>query len=240
MKIPQISDESQLKLVLLHYKKFYLSLLIIVICIVLMVTFIIPQLEQYSQQRGQIQEVNERIAILERNIGYINAVNQEEQDKTLALVLTALPDDKDYSGILFGVRSASAKAGVGIGDFTFQVGELSAKSIITKNLPVLSLNLTIVGSPQDVQKFLIELSHTLPLSNVTEISLGSQNSELLAEFYYKPIPQLRMNYVQPILQTSGANNTMLEELGQWKSEQPVLDIITPLEGSSSAGQAFGF
>jgi len=241
MKVPQISEESQVKRVFFHYKKFYISLVIIFVCLLLLFMVIVPQLQQYSEQRDQIAQVEERLDILRSNIAFIATTSPETQDKQLALVRAALPEDKDYSGILFGVRSASAKAGVGIGDFTFQVGELSAKNVITKNLPTLALTLNVVGSPQGVQKFLVQLSQTLPLSNITEIRIDRRSAKIVAEFYYKPMPSLRINYAQPILRPSKVQITMLEQLAAWKEEQPLLDIIAPdLDSTSSGSTTFGF
>lgn len=236
-----ISDENQLKLVLLHYKKFYISLGIIVLCVILFFTFIIPQIQQYSEARVQIQEVQDRILILEKNISFLSNVNEQEQNAQTATVLAALPEDKDYAGILFAVKSASSKAGVGIGDFTFQVGELSAKSVITKNLPTISMQVNVVGDPVAIEKFLLAIAETLPLSNITEVTMGSRSTEVVLEFYYKPIATLRMNYAQPFVQMSPQNKNLLDQLTKWQTAQPILYFdSSPLESSSSAGGVFGF
>lgn len=241
MTIPNISDQSEIKRLLVHYKKFYISFGIIMLCGILFFTFIVPQIQQYSEARAQIQEVQNRITILQKNISFLSSLNDSEQNAQLATVLAALPEDKDYAGILLAVQSASSKAGVGISDFTFQVGELSAKSIITKTLPTVSMHLNVLGTPNTVEKFLIEISQTLPLSNITEVSMGSRSSEVVLEFYYKPIAALRMNYAQPFVQPTNQNKGLLDELKNWRSAQPIFDLApSSLESSSSAGEVFGF
>jgi Tfp pilus assembly protein PilO len=127
MTITQVPDQSELLRVLAHYKKFYISLGIILVCIVLFMFVIIPQFQQYSLQKNEIDEVQQRVNVLTNNLSFLSRLNQQEQTTQLTTVLAALPDDKDYAGILFAVKNASAKAGVGLGDFTFQVGELSQK-----------------------------------------------------------------------------------------------------------------
>lgn len=234
MTITQAPDQNEVMRVLMHYKKFYISLAIIAICIGLFMFVIIPQFQQYGQQKDEIAEVQNRINILTNNNAFLSRLNQEEQTQQLNTVLSALPADKDYAGILSAVKSASAKAGVGLGDFTFQVGELSQKSIITKNLPTLQLILNVIGSPADVGRFLQELSQSIPLSNVAELKIGSDASRVVVEFYYKPIPQLQVNYAQPINPPSAQNKKTLENLSQWRVNQPNLETLLPLESSSSA------
>jgi hypothetical protein len=182
MTIPNISDQSEIKRLLVHYKKFYISFGIIMLCGILFFTFIVPQIQQYSEARAQIQEVQNRIIILQKNISFLSSLDDSEQNAQLTTVLAALPEDKDYAGILLAVRSASSKAGVGIGDFTFQVGELSAKSIITRTLPTVSMHLNVLGTPNTVEKFLIEISQTLPLSNITEVSIKSEGEDMTMAF----------------------------------------------------------
>lgn len=229
------TDQNQIKTVLLHYKRLYVPFGIVIVCLLLIFFVLIPQLQQYAQQRSQIKEVEQRITILKNNLSILSAINEEAAAKQLSVVLNALPEDKDFAGILYAVGSASSKAGVGIGDFTFQVGELSAKSVITKNLPTVIMNLNVLGPPQQVEIFLQELAKTFPLSNVTEISLNGTSSQLVVQFYYKPIPQLQVNYAQPMMRFSQSNTNLLNTLTTWKVLEPILDASQPeLVGSSSA------
>ena len=239
MIVTQTTDQNQVLKVLVHYKKFCVSLGIIVICLTLFIFIIFPQFQQYGQQTEETKEVQARVNILTNNLSFLSRLNQQDQIARLSTVLAALPDDKDYAGILFAVKNASAKAGVGLGDFTFQVGELSQKSVITKNLPTLQLTLHVLGSPKAVGDFLQELSQTVPLSNVTEIKMGASTAEVIVEFYYKPIPQLKVNYASPLLDISVQKKKSLDDINAWHVNEPNFDIVAPFEGSSSASP-FGF
>lgn len=239
MKQIQITEQSQLVTVLVHYKKFYISFGIILLCIVLIVIFIIPQIQQYNDQRAQVEEIQDRVAILNNNISYLKRINELEQNQQVLTVLDALSDDKDYSGILFAVRNASSKAGIGLGDFTFQVGELSTKGVITQALPTIQIKLNVIGTPQEVGNFLRELSHTLPLSNVKEVTINSTSSQIVVEFYYKPLPQLQINYAQPVVQINQTNRKILDQLQKWQSEQSDFDTFTPSTQASASASPFG-
>jgi Tfp pilus assembly protein PilO len=234
MTITQVPDQSELVRVLMHYKKFYISLGIILVCIGLFMFVIIPQFQQYSLQKNEIDEVQQRVAILNNNLSFLSRLNQQEQTAQLTTVLAALPDDKDYAGILFAVKNASAKAGVGLGDFTFQVGELSQKSVITQNAPTMQLILNVLGSPTEIQVFLTELSKSLPLANIKELKIGAESSRVVVEFYYKPVPQLQVNYGQPITPLSEQNRKNLGDLSLWRESGQSFDSLVSLESSSSA------
>lgn len=234
MNTLQLPDENQFKQVLLHYKKFYISLGIIVACLFLIMMVIIPQIQQYSEQKAQVAEVEQQIAILQKNIAAMRSVNQEEQGKQLALLLGILPEDKDYAGILFAVKSASSKSNVQLGDFTFSVGELSAKSVITKTVPNVSMKLEVSGSMSEINRFLIALSQTAPLVNVSEIQMSSKRATLLLQFYYKPIPQLKINVAQPIAALPAKNQTLVNSLSSWEVASNALDLNESIESSGSA------
>jgi hypothetical protein len=195
---------------------------------------IIPQFQQYSLQKNEIDEVQQRVNVLTNNLSFLSRLNQQEQTTQLTTVLAALPDDKDYAGILFAVKNASAKAGVGLGDFTFQVGELSQKSVITQNAPTIQLILNVLGSPAEIEVFLRELAKSIPLANVKELKIGGESSRIVVEFYYKPVPQLQVNYAQAIIPLSVQNRKNLEDLSQWKDSGPSFDSLIPFDSSSSA------
>lgn len=234
MNAIQLPDENQLKQVLLHYKKFYASLGIICICLVLIFTVIIPQIEQYAQQKAQVAEVEARIAVIQKNIAAMRAINQQEQATQLATALSVLPEDKDYAGMLFAVKAASAKSNVRIGDFTFSVGELSAKSVIKKTLPNVSMKLQVSGGINEINTFITALSQTAPIVNISEVHMGGKQANLILQFYYKPIPKLKINVTQPIPGLSAKNQTLLGNLSLWETAGVGIDASESIESSGSA------
>ena len=157
-------------------------------------------------------------------------------------MLTSLPQDKDYAGVLYAVKSASSKTGVGIGDFLFTVGELSAKNLVQKSLPTLALKLNLVGTPDKISAFLTELAKTLPLSNVTDVTINTKSADVRVEFYYKPISQLRVNYTQPVIEVSPINITLLDHLHSWRLSQAIFDNTGQLteRPASASASPFGF
>jgi hypothetical protein len=234
MSILKPADESQVKEVLLHYKKFYLSLGIIVVCISLFFLVIIPQVQQYFDQNSRVQDAENRVNTLQRNITLLSQINDEQQSKELKAALQALPEEKAYAGVLFAIRSASSKSGVGIGDFSFSIGELSAKNAISQKTLFIATTINVLGDAAGLSSFLTELSNTLPLSNVAEIHMNVNLSNVIVYFYYKPIPQLRVNYTQPLLSISGSNKTLLDSLSKIEIDEVGLFIPHSQSGSSSA------
>ncbi len=92
----------------------------------------------------------------------------------------------------------------------------------------------MIGSPAQVARFLKELSQTLPLSNVTEVAISTLSSDITAEFYYKSIPQLQINYTQPVMESTVQSEKVLEGLNNWQKTNASFDSLVPITGSASA------
>jgi len=210
-------NQSTIKILYTRYKEFILPLAIIFICAFLFLKFIIPQIKELRLERSQAQAARERIAVLKENLNILLKMDEGDQNLGFQIASSALPTEKDFVGILNAISTASYKANVPIGDFTFQVGELSTKSAQTKFLPSLSLVLNIQSGQGGIKRFLSELSETLPLSEVEDVQSGSNLSTITINFYYKPLSFKQFNYDIPLKPLSSQNSALLNKISSWQS-----------------------
>lgn len=210
-------DQNTIKILYTRYKEFLLPIIIILVCVFLFLKLIIPQIQELLLERNQASEAREKIAVLKKNLNILSKIDEGDQNLKLQVAASALPAEKDFAGILNAISTASNKAGVFAGDFTFQVGELSTKSAQTKVLPSLNLTLNIQSGVSGLRRFLSELSKTLPVSEVQDVRVGSNLSTVTINFYYKPLSFKKFNYDTPLKPLSSQNSALLKKISSWQS-----------------------
>jgi hypothetical protein len=148
----------------------------------------------------------------------------------LQLVNQALPSEKDFSGVLNAISSSALSANVILGDYAFEVGNLSDTQ--EKNTQ-LQIDLSINGGINDVKRFMAELRNQFPLSDITDIEISANRSILTAVFYYKPFPKVTFKEDDVLMPLSQKDQDVLQSLQQLKSSSsaqfsPILPSIIPI------------
>ncbi|MBI2033241.1 MAG: hypothetical protein HYT10_02130 [Candidatus Levybacteria bacterium] len=198
-----------------EYKVYFSSLLVMIVSLVLLILFVLPQIQIILSDNQQINAEKELVSILGKNVSFLSSTEETQQSQDFQTVIHALPSEKDFSGILTAIQIAAVKTGVGVGDYSFQVGNLSTTPS-GKTLPRLTISLTLNGSISSVAKFLAAMNQSLPLSEVQEISLGDRVSSIIISFYYKPLPPSNFNYSQPIPTLTQQKKDLLEKIKSWE------------------------
>lgn len=197
-------DQSVLHILYIKYKVYLLPFGIILLCVILFFSFVMPQFQTYFNTRDEVAADETTIAHLNQNLATLQGLNPEQIKTNLAIAEAALPIEKDYAGILNAISEAASSANVSIGDYSFQIGDIYSKNpstAINGQLPV-DIALTISGTLDDAQNFMAALNKEFPLSEVASISTRNGNgSEIKATFFYNPLPPIQFSptfLIQPI------------------------------------------
>ncbi len=215
------------------YKEYLLPVGVILACILLFLFFIAPQFQNFLDTQEQVKTESNKLAILKNNLNLLTNIDESQMDSQLQIVSGALPPNKDFAGILNGISVAANKAGVFLGDYEFQVGDITKPSLNIQSFPSLQLSLTINGGLAGVTRFMAELYKTIPLSEVTNVKVTSTNSEITALFYYRPFPPLGFNDSAPIKAVSQAELSTITNLSSWNNVVEVSQTVSELPAVSS-------
>jgi len=219
-------DLSTLKFLYVWYKDFIIPVFIIFVSLLLFVKIIIPQLwdllKVYEEQKAAIQT----LSIMQNKLNFLKSISDSTLDSQLTIVSRALPTDKDFAGVLYALSDASSKAGVSLADFKFTVGSLSQIENEGKLL-TFDLDITLTGNPKVVTDFISRLRKTLPLSEVTKISIQENLSTLAVHFYYEPLTNLKYNDSVPIRPVSAIGLSLIKELSSFSIPQASIIPETP-------------
>lgn len=217
------------------YKQFLLPMGVILACIVLFIFVIIPQFQNLLDNQKQAKIESEKLLVLKNNLNLLTNLNESQVDSQLKVVSRALPPEKDFGGILNAISYSANKAGVSLGDFQFQVGEITKPPLNVSSFPSLEIKLAINGGTEGVLRFLNELYKSVPLSEAISIKASNTVSEITAIFYYKPFPPLTISESSPMSPISSQSLSIIGNISSWGYASDNTPIFqTPASSSPSA------
>lgn len=208
-------DRSGLRLLYYQYKEYVTPLLIALLSVVLLIVFVVPQTSSFFAMKNEENVYRKKVSMLKSNVAFLSGLGDAALDTQFVTVSKALPAEKDFSGILNALSSSASIANVGLGDFTFEVGDLSTKSAEpSKRLP-LEITLNLTADVEGTKRFLKELSEKLPLSEVISVHLAARYATVKTIFYYKPFIAKRFDSSASIKGLSSTEKKYLEQISSW-------------------------
>ncbi len=195
-------------------------LFIIVACIALIWIVVIPQTQQWFSIQREIREIEKKISIVKNNIQIMQSLNTTSLEDRIDTALAAVPDDKDFFGIITAIADSAVKSGVLLGDFAFSPGTLStgAATTIETQQPI-DVSIPIEGDVDTVREFLKEINEKLPLSQSQTLiaeSGSSAEAKLRLIFQYKSLPLITYTYTKPITSFTEEELLLIDQLSSWK------------------------
>lgn len=209
-------NSATLRLLHVKYKEFIIPSITIIVSIILFFVIILPQINSFFGVKEKAKADLEKLNTVRSNLNLLSGINQASLDSYFKVVTTALPLHKEFEGVLNALSIASQKSGVSLGNFEFKVGDLS-KVENAARFPDLKLNISVNGSLKGVANFIEELSRTLPLSEVTDISISNTLSNITISFYYKAMQSFVYNDTIPITPISKSGLLLINKLSGFNS-----------------------
>ncbi len=230
-------DKDAFNKLYLRYKDYLLPIAAVLICLILFVKLIIPQIQNLTDLKKQEEKENQKLQILKNNLTLLYNLNQDTLDNQLKITSKTLPVDKDFIGILNGISVAASRAKVSLGDYGFQVGDLTKLPTSVKGYPSIQLVLNISGNLDNSINFLKELEKTVPISEVTDVNLNNRGSNLSLVFYYKPLAPVKLRDDIPLIPLSSQSINIINNISEWNNIQ-LLEEEYNISPSSSPSSIF--
>jgi Tfp pilus assembly protein PilO len=222
-----------------HYKDYLLPLGVILACVLMVIFVIVPQFEQYFSLQDQLKIETQKLTVLKSNYLFLSNLDNASATSDLNTLSLALPQNKDFAGIMNSISFVSAKTGVSVGDFEFSVGNLSNAAAGVISYPSISIDVNLVGSTQAIMQFITELYKTAPASEVTNIKIGGHAGSITVLFYYKTFSLQNVDQTVPIVALSAKDTQLIKDVSTWNnvaSGQIVsFTPSVPTETASSSG-----
>ena len=233
-------DFDNMRIVYQHYKPYILPLAVILVCFLVILVVIVPQIRQFISSQSLLKLEQQKLETLRNNYNFLSNLDDTKSDTDLKVLSFVLPSDKDFVGIMNAISVASAKSGVSIGDFDFSLGDLSKTAQGITSYPSIKMNLNLSGSADSIVNFISELYKTAPLSEVTSIKLANNAATLILLFYYKPFIPKNISDETPVVPFSSETLALIKTVSNWNnsSGQLFFPLVPSLDVTSSASGAF--
>lgn len=233
----KISLDSELVRTLYEkYKEYLLPLAIILASIILLVKITIPQFNELLNIQELKNEEKKKLVVLKNNLNTLSNLDDKTLDSNLAITSDALPSGKDFASVLNAVSISSDKTGVFLGDYEFQVGDLS-KDTPGAKYPSLELTLIASGEVRSLLRFVDELYRSVPVSEVLNLEMNNNRAVITVVFYYKPFLGKAPSPNFPIQEESEKNLSTISTISSWNNQKTLSEFV-PVTSSPSAISPF--
>lgn len=188
------------------------SMVVIFISTLLVIFFVLPQVSGYFQKQELIKEEQEKLGNLSDSLSAIVQTDDAVLDQNLEIVSRALPANKDFAAILNAISVAAQGSGVSLGDFEFQIGDISSTPPSPAGTPSINISLNVSGDTFSITDFLRELSETTPVSEVSAVKSSGDFSTIEVVFYYKPFPPPGATDPEKIRAVSPSSQKIIDDI----------------------------
>lgn len=207
------------------HKDYIIPIVLIVTSFILFLKVTIPTLNNLSTREQEVKFEKEKLTTLKNNLKILTELNEFTLDSQLSLVSDALPTEKNFAGVLNAVSVSANKSGIFLGDYEFQVGDLSKTVTPLKGLPMLSLSLVTTGDANATARFVKELYRSFPISEITNIEVNGSRATLSTTFYYKQVSFRKADEYNPLSNFSKTDLDTLKDLSTWNNPRILEEII---------------
>lgn len=173
--------------VLAKYRNFLIPALSFLICLILIIFVIIPQIQEYLSYRAEEQSLRERILQLTQKKQTLDSIDVELYKSNLEIALNILPSDKNIPGA--------------VGDLLILLSANRLRLVAVSlggdkalyNSKALLVKIETNGDPRSINNFLTSTGDSIRLMRVGRIETSSGNDNTVsASFdvaaFYEPIP----------------------------------------------------
>lgn len=211
-----------------RYQSFVVPLVTVFVCLLLFWLVVIPQAESWLQMRDSLTVDVQNVATLHQNLSLISKFQDAQLDQLLATATNALPAEKDFAGIIDSIQTAANVSGAILGDYSFQLGDLSGVDSTGKlSQQLVQLNIVLKGDMTSAQHFVAQLQKQLPLSDAISLSVGNNSSiTVTVVFYYATLPKIVFQDTRPLPILSNVDIQLLNGLASGSNLQNIT-LVSP-------------
>lgn len=231
-------DQEIVKILYIKYKRYILPIVAISMSIYIFFQFVIPQIQNFLVVKDEVNANEQILASLTQNYNTIVSIPDTDIDTQLAAANRALPNVKDFAGILTAIAMAAGNSGVAVNDYSFQVGDINSVSQAGQKNQTIQLSLSIKADIDKTKQFLTALSNQLPLSEIAGVTMtGTTTAAITINFFYSPPPKITFVDTNPLPVLTGVQKKLLAGFTKnitSQSSSPVVTLPPQLQKSPNS------
>lgn len=196
------------------YKIFLIPTAVGIICIGILILVVMPQTLDYFKERVKIEELFNKIEILNKKTEELKTIDEEAMKKDLVVALTVLPTEKEVPQAMSVLQGLINRSNLILKSTTYS----SASKNSGKN--GFTFTVSVIGSLSSIKNFMSELQNAARIFKVESATLNFQGTGSLVEatipltVFYEPVPKTLITIDQPVSKISSSDEELITNLSQ--------------------------
>jgi len=221
-------------------KEFTFPILSVLVVIILSIFFLIPKTREIYSLINEREKVAKQVENLSQKLLDLQTLSEAELFDSANLLLSALPEEKDFYKTLSLIKSFLWESGVDLISFDFSPGGMET---LQESQPM-AIKIFFSSTLTDLKAFSQALEKSLPLMSIGSLKItaspatGSaerQRTEgtLTIKSYFLPLPKTLGKVDQPLAKITSEDLKLIEELksyqhGPYETERSVEELAVPV------------
>ncbi len=227
-------DSQTLKSLYGNNKQYVMPFVMFFVSLILIFVTILPQFNDLLSTLSQREDETAKLQILKNNLIFLTNTDETTLNFELETSLKALPQTKDFESVLKSISLAASKAGVGLGNFEFKVGNILKTESGNDQLPSLAVKIIINDGVGGAARFMTNLATLLPISEVKSVDINGNYTNLNLVFYYKNLPSIKVAPDVKLVPLSSKQTQLLKEISSWDSGSTPFLAVPELESPTAS------
>lgn len=220
--------KKELLILYIKYKLIIYPILVGFSSIILIVLVIYPQLKEYFKGQEDTQNNRLKLKTLDAKANELEAIGQEDLEKKLQSVVSALPSEKDYTSVIGLMQRLGAEAGVNLVSVNLESGRGKEVTGISSFGVRVEITTTRLGF-EEFLKRIEKAPIVMKVSSVSVDSLQGTNtvsSTIVIDVYYSPTPKSLGGLEAPLPKLSTEEEELAIKLASNNPPTPVTTAVT--------------
>ncbi|OGG06933.1 hypothetical protein A3D05_06660 [Candidatus Gottesmanbacteria bacterium RIFCSPHIGHO2_02_FULL_40_24] len=200
MKEKQTEKNKQILKLIKKYEFLVSSVTVIVFVLFLTVKLLIPNITKAREIYRDGNRLRERLTRLQRKERTLSSIDGKLFQDNFVKLNYVIPASRDYVLLFTTLDQLQQKLGISISRTDFQLGAISSVSALTKKDPgtnsyLVPLSLEVIGTPDQLQNFLLSLSDlsgrliTTGQIRLEILDFGLIRAVIDGNTYFNPLPE---------------------------------------------------
>lgn len=213
--------EKELRAVYKKYKQQLLPITLLFASFFIIFRVALPQWSEISEVQRQIDKKEQTVEDLQNSLSLLQSTPVAIIDRNFEVATTALPPQKDVALMFTMLNSAANKANVELQGFNLRVGDIFDTENEVKGersidgIPYLNVTIQAEGDNENLKAFAENLYQSLPLVELTKVSIDRGLGSYDVNFFFKPFESIPANFINKIQSLTPEETTLLQQLEGW-------------------------
>lgn len=221
-----------------EYKELVVPVFAIVVSVLLIFIFILPQVLSFPEGKTQVDAEMEKLNKIKESEKILSTVNVDLLNSQVEIAAKTLPQTKQFENVLNAISSAANISSTQIDSYNYKDTSVTENS--TEKFSSLFFDISIFGDPDQIVNFINQLYKTFPLSDVTNITSSEGLSSVTVLFYYNPFTNAEIGDRTLVRSMSDREKKVLDEISKWDepSSGDIFNLIPASTSSAETGSPF--